>query len=117
MVNVNTFAGLVVPAACAEYLAVAGISVAGKTPVPESATACGLFGALSENVSAPVSLPSTVGVKVTFTVHLAPLAKVEPQVLERMAKLPLVVMLLMFSAPVPVLVSVTVLATLVVLMT
>ena len=95
----------------------AGVNVAGRTPVPVSVTVCGLLGALSVNVSAPVRAPNTVGVKVTFTVHLAAAARVVPQVLDKIAKLPLMAILLMLSGPPPLLVRVTVLAVLVVLMT
>ncbi len=85
--------------------------------MPDRGTVCGLLAALSVKASAPVSGPNTVGLKVTFTVHLALTATVAPQVLEKMAKLPLVEMLLMVSGAVPVLVNVTVFVTLVVLMT
>lgn len=116
-VRVNVFGALVVPTVCATYVAVAGVSFAGTTPVPESDTVCGLLGALSVNVRVPVREPNTVGVKVTFTMHLAPTGRVVPHVLEDMAKMPLVAMLLMFSVAAPLLVNVTVLAALVVLMT
>lgn len=85
LTRVNVFAALVVPTACAAYFAVAGISVAGSTPVPDSGTVCGLLGALSVKVSVPASDPNTGGVKVTFTVHLAPAARVAPQVLVEIA--------------------------------
>jgi hypothetical protein len=116
LVRVNVFAALVVPTACAAYVAVAGISVVGSTPVPDSGTVCGLSGALSVNVRVPVSAPNTVGVKMTFTVHLAAAARIVPHVLAEIAKLPLVAMLLILSEPAPLLVNVTVLAALVVLM-
>ena len=117
LVKVNVFAALVVPSVCVAYVAVAGVSVAGMMPVPDRGTVCGLSAALSVKVSAPVSAPSTVGVKFTFTVHLAPAARVVPHVLAEIAKLPLGAMLLIFSVPVPLLVNVTVFAALVVLMT
>src|ERR1700722_2769759 len=86
-------------------------------PVPDNATACGLLAALSVKVSVPVAAPKTVGAKVTSTLPFAPAASVVPQVFEKIAKLPLTVMLLMVSEVAPVLVTVTVLAVLVLSMT
>ena len=85
-------------------------------PVPDRATLCGLPGALSVNSSEPVRTPASVGVKVTFTSQEAPAATVPPatqgvtffvSLTVAKAKSPLVAMLLMFSVPVPLLVSVT----------
>jgi len=45
--SVNTFAALVDPTFVAEYVAVAGVNVAGAVPVPVNAAVCGLFEALS----------------------------------------------------------------------
>lgn len=50
-------------------------------PLPDSETVCGLVLALSLTLSVPVRLPITVGVKVTLMVHLAPPAKLLPQLL------------------------------------
>lgn len=91
--------------------------MAGKTPVPDSATVWGLLGALSVNVSVPVTFPSFVGVKVTLTLQLFPGASMGPHVFAEIAKLVLAVMLLMSSVADPVLVTVTDLAALVVLTT
>jgi hypothetical protein len=115
LVRVNTFAGLVVPTVRAAYVALLGANVAGGPPVPESGTVCGLFGALSVIVRFPVRTPSWVGVKVTLIMQLFPARTVLPQDFATIvwAKSPLVAMLLMFSVAVPVLVSVTVFATVV----
>ena len=87
---------------------------AGVTPVPLSATVCGLPLALSLMLTLALRVPVAVGVKVTLMVQEAPAASVlEPlgQVLV-WAKSPLLVplspMLLMVRAALPLLVSVTV---------
>jgi len=84
--------------------------VAWAVPVPESGTVCGLSGALSVIVIAPLRAPSWVGVNVTLITQLFPIATVLPQDFATMdwAKSPLVAMLLMFRTAVPELVSVTV---------
>ena len=82
-------------------------------PLPDSATVCGLLLALSLILTEPVRLPIAVGVKVTLMVHLAPPARLLPQLFV-CAKSPLVVMLVMLSDTVPVLVRVTGLEALVV---
>ena len=86
---------------------------AGAIPVPERATVCGLPVALSVTVIVPGWLPAAVGVKVTLMEQLAPAATEAPQVLV-WAYCALAAMLVMVSAPVPALVSVTVCAALVV---
>ena len=53
----------------------------GFSPVPESATVCGLSGALSVIVRLSVRLPVAVGVKVTLTVQFAPGVSAVPQLL------------------------------------
>jgi hypothetical protein len=87
--------------------------VLGAIPVPERATVCGLPVALSVTVVVPGWLPAAVGVKVTLMEQLAPAATEAGQVLvwEYGA---LTTMVVMFSAAVPELVSVTVCAALVV---
>jgi len=50
-------------------------------PVPDSPTECGLPGALSAIVTAPVRFPAALGVKVTLIVQFAPAATLDPQVL------------------------------------
>jgi hypothetical protein len=53
----------------------------GWPPVPFNVTDCGELGALSENKRLVVRGPAAIGVKVTVTVHFAPTARVEEQVL------------------------------------
>lgn len=82
-------------------------------PVPARLTVCGLFRAVSVNVSVPFSVPFTAGVNVTETAQLAPAARLAPHVLLEIAKLALTPMLEKLRAAPPLLVSVTVLAELV----
>ena len=56
--SVNTFATLLVPTAVIGNVLLAGVSVTGTVPVPESGTVCGLSGALSVIVKLPVRAPS-----------------------------------------------------------
>ena len=60
-------------------------------PVPERVTVCGLLGSESISVNVPLRVPVPVGVKVTFTVQLAPADILGPQSL-LCEKSPLVVM-------------------------
>jgi hypothetical protein len=60
------------------------------TPVPERAAVWGLPAALSVTVTAAVRDPVVVGLNVTLTVHCAPAARLEPQLLV-WAKSPLLV--------------------------
>ena len=82
-------------------------NVTGAVPVPVRATVCGLLNALSVNVSAPVAAPSPVGVNVTPTAQFPLAAMLAPQVLVAMANGPLATMLLMLSAALRRLVTVT----------
>src|SRR6202521_5998839 len=82
-------------------------------PLPVRLTVCGLPVALSVMVMVPGRLPVAVGVKVTVMVQLAAAATDVPQVLV-WAYCVLAAMLVRLSAAVPVLVSVTVCAALVV---
>jgi hypothetical protein len=87
--------------------------VFGYFPVPDRGILCGVFGALSLIVTAPVSSPVCFGVKVTLMLQVFPAATVPtglPHVFVPLtrAKSPLIVMLLKVSVAVPVLVSVTV---------
>ncbi len=86
---------------------------AGTVPVPARLTFCGLLLALSVMVMAPVRVPVAVGVKVTLMVHLAPAATEMPQSLV-CAKSPPATMLEIVSGALPVLVSLTGFAVLVV---
>jgi hypothetical protein len=115
LVSVNTFALLVAPTIVPVNVTLAGVIAAGAPPVPDSGTVCGLFAALSLIVSVPVSAPIKVGAKVTLIWQFFPAARVLPQGFELVAraKSPLVVMLLILSAALPLLVSVTVFAALV----
>jgi hypothetical protein len=85
----------------------------GIVPVPERVIVCGLLAALSEMVIAPVCSPAVVGVNVTLIVQLPPAATVMPQLLV-CANCPLDTILVMLSDAVPVFLSVTDFATLVV---
>ena len=68
-------------------------------------------------LSVPLTVPSTVGVKVTLTVHVLPTNNTEPQLVEETAKFALAAMSLMVSVAVPQFFSVTVLVALVVSIT
>jgi len=71
--------------------------------VPVSGTCCGLFGALSVMVTAPVRVPTWVGVKVTLILQFLPAASVAPQGLglTARAKSPLIPMPLIFRVALP----------------
>jgi hypothetical protein len=62
--------------------------VTGEEPVPLRLTVCGVFEALSLNVSAPAREPMTVGENVTLIVHVAPATILAPQVLVAIEKSP-----------------------------
>jgi hypothetical protein len=86
-------------------------------PVPVRATVCGLPLALSVMLTAAVRLPVAEGVKVTLIVQLAPAATELPQVLvwaKSLALAPVTARLVMFSVALPVLLTVTLRAVLVV---
>ena len=85
----------------------------GAVPVPDSEMLCGLPAALSVIVTAPVRDPVTVGLNVTLTEQFPPAATLAPQLFV-WAKSPLAAMLEMVRAALPVLVSVTAWAVLVV---
>lgn len=115
-------AALVVPTAWVANTTDAGLRLAagGVVAVPDRLTACGLPAALSVTVMAADRAPAAVGVKVTLIVHDAFTARLLPHVVVRAkspALVPVTVMLVIVSEPVPVLVSVTVDAALVVLIT
>ena len=71
--------------------------------MPVSGTCCGLFGALSVMVTAPVRVPVWVGVNVTAILQLFPAASVAPHGfgLVARAKSPLIVMPEMFRVALP----------------
>jgi hypothetical protein len=75
---------------------------------PVKDTFCGLLAALSVMVSVPLNVPATVGEKVTPMMQLLFAARLAPQGLELTAKGAAVEMLVMVSAVLLALVSVTV---------
>src|SRR5438552_15494893 len=93
----------------------------GATPVPLSATVCGLAVPLSLMVAAALRAPVAVGVNVTLMVQLAPMASVaglNGHVVVRAKSpglVPVMAMLLRVSAPGPLFVTVTLCGALVVL--
>lgn len=124
LVRVIVWAPLVVPTFWLPKFTLLGLSVtagAGAVvAVPESATVCGLPGASSLMLMLAVRVPAAVGVKVTLIVQLPEAATVAPQVVVRAkspALVPLTATPLMLRVALPVLVSVTVCAALVVLTT
>jgi hypothetical protein len=56
-----------------------GTVSAKSCPVPDKLTVCGLPGALSVMLTAPLRLPPAVGLNVTLIAHLAPAPKLVPQ--------------------------------------
>ena len=82
-------------------------------PVPDKGTVCGLPGALSVMLSAPLSVPVVVGVNVTEIWQIPPAAMPCPQVFDSL-KLPETEIWLIVSAAPPLLVSVTICGELVV---
>src|ERR1700683_356416 len=78
----------------------------GATPVPLSATVCGLEGSLSLMVSVPVRVPPVVGVNVTWIVQLEETATLAPQLFVS-PKSPDAEMLEIVSGAEPLFVSVT----------
>ena len=99
-VSVNVFAALVVPTFWAAYVAVAGVNVAGKIPVPDNAAVCGLLLALSVTLSVPVLAPATFGANVTLIEHFRLAAKLVVQVVADTAKSPEVEIAIFVSATV-----------------
>jgi len=105
---------LVVPTVCEPKLKLVDERLTtGAVPVPVRLTVCGLPVASSVIVIVPGWLPVAVGVKVTLMVQFAAAATDVPQVLVSVYCV-LAAMLVRLSAAVPVLVSVTVCAALVV---
>ena len=108
LLNVTSCAALVVPIACVGNPRLATETEANGVglPMAEREIVCGLFVALSAIVTDPKRLPDTVGVNVTLMVQLAPAATLVGQLLIG-AKSPLAVTLEMIRAALPMLVSVT----------
>jgi hypothetical protein len=86
-------------------LGVESVTAGSWIPWPLNSTICGLFGALSVRVKAPVLVPAAVGAKVTLTTQLVVGCKGAVQLLV-WAKAPLATMLVKVKAAVPVLVTV-----------
>ena len=82
-------------------------NVTGAVPVPLRETVCGLVIALSVKVRAPVAAPSPAGVNVTPTVQVPLAAMLAPHVLVAIPNGPVATMLLMLSAVLRRLVTVT----------
>jgi hypothetical protein len=113
-VSVTVFAELVLPTLTVPKSSDVGDTVTDPPPVPVRLTNCGLFAALSVNVSVPFTAPITVGENVTPTVQLAPAAILVPQVLLATVKPALATMPESARAVFPWFDSVTVFAALVV---
>jgi len=60
-----------------------GVAVTGATPVPRSATVCGLPAPVSLTLSVPLRRPRAVGVNVTEIVQLLPAVRVVEQLVLR----------------------------------
>jgi hypothetical protein len=106
----------VVPTYWLEKVTLVGDKVAvGAVPVPVKLITCGLLGASSAMVNAPLRSPMLVGTKVTLTVHETPAPRVEGDIGQELlrVKSPLTAIPVMLNATVPVLLRVTVCAALV----
>jgi hypothetical protein len=114
--RVTVLAALVVPTVTEPKLKLLGVSSA-VVPVPLSGTCCGLPAALSVTVKFALRAPVVDGLNVKLTVQFAAAASELPQVVavsgKSAASAPVTAMLLMVSAVVPMLVSVTFLTALV----
>src|SRR2546425_1264735 len=119
LVRVTVFVGLVVPivpVASTAKLKLLGAGVA-VVLIRLSVAFCGLPSALPATLSAALRVPLAVGMNVTLILQLAPAANELPQVwvcAKFPALFPVIAMLLMVKLVVPVFLSVTVLAALVV---
>jgi len=80
LVNCTLVVPLLLPTTTLPNDTLDGLNVTEGVPVPESATAWGLFLALSVIESVPERVPMVVGVKVTLIVQLAPAATEVPHV-------------------------------------
>jgi hypothetical protein len=118
LVRVTVWELLVVPTNWGEKVNGADKLTTGAVPVPLKLTICGLLLALSVNVRLPERLPLAVGVNVTLITQLllaatgAPVMQVVP--LPTTAKSPVAAMLVKVKDAVPLLLTVTALAALVV---
>jgi hypothetical protein len=80
LVRVTVFAAEVVPTATVPKARAVGLNVRGRFPVPLRAMVWGESGAPSVMAREPGIDPATMGAKVTFTAHVAPAARLDPQV-------------------------------------
>jgi hypothetical protein len=103
---------LVVPTVRLPNVSLVADKVTALAPVPLRAIVCGLLPALSVMVTAPLYAPLDVGLKETEIVHFAPAETELRQVLVS-TKFALAAMLVIDSATLPLLVSVTLFAALV----
>ena len=90
---------------------------AGLMPVPVRATCCGLVGSVSATCRVAFRVPAAEGVKVTLTVQLEPGDRLEAQVVAWVksdAFVPASEIAMLLSVVVPMFLSVTIWATLVV---
>ena len=85
LVKTSILAGLAVPAVCAGYVTLAGLSVARRLPVPVRFAVCGLLRPLSVRLNVPVLVPVAVGVNVTPIAQLPPGARVVEHVVVEIA--------------------------------
>lgn len=116
LVRVTVSAGLVVPIVTEPKFSLGGESFA-VVAIPLSGTFCGLPAALSVMLSADVRVPLAVGLNVTLMVQLAPAVNELPQVwvcAKSPPFVPVIAIPLIVKVVVPVFLSVTVLAALVV---
>src|SRR6202007_1156019 len=115
--SVTAFAALLVPTVWLAKVSEGGERLATgaepAAPVPVRLADCGLPEALSATLRVPVRVPEAVGVKVTLMVQFAPAARELPQ-LSVSEKSPLAEILVIVKVAVPVLVSVTAFAALLV---
>ena len=114
LLRVNVFGELVVPTVCRAKVTLLGVSETGKTPLPESATVCGLLLALSFTLNPPVLVPITVGVNATLIVQWLLGGRLVVQVVVDTAKSPVVEIAMLFRATVWLFVRVNVLGALIV---
>lgn len=124
LVRVTVWAGLVVPTFWLPKLRLLGLKVtagAGVVPVPLRVTDCGLFGALSLIVTLALRAPLAPGVKVTLIVQLLPAVNVLGLIghvlvcAKSPALVPATLIVVIVRSAVPLLVSVTICAGLLVL--
>jgi hypothetical protein len=80
LVKVTFIAALFLPTAALGNVRLEGVNVTGARLFPVRLTTCVPVEALSTSVIAPSMEPTVVGEKLTLTVHVAPGARLDPQV-------------------------------------